>query len=128
MPVTSVRKNTFWRYLRYVHLWQSSFLFSHQFHFSGTFVFIQNEIIPLYSIMSTVGYGLLPMLGFGFIGIFLSVKSGVGIVVALAVSAWSSIAAGNFMDVLIKDTKDRKGLVIYPLFLFYISFTLIIIF
>ena len=78
--------------------------------------------------MSTVGYGLLPMLGFGFIGIFLSVKSGVGIVVALAVSAWSSIAAGNFMDVLIKDTKDRKGLVIYPLFLFYISFTLIIIF
>ena len=78
--------------------------------------------------MSTVGYGLLPMLGFGFVGIFLSVKSGVGIVVALAVSAWSSIAAGNFMDVLIKDTKDRKGLVIYPLFLFYISFTMIIIF
>jgi len=78
--------------------------------------------------MSTVGYGLLPMLGFGFVGIFLSLKSAVGIVVALAVSAWSSIAAGNFMGVLIRDTKDRKGLVMYPLFLFYISFTMIIIF
>ena len=78
--------------------------------------------------MSTMGYGLLPMLGFGFIGVFLSLKSGLGIVVALAVSAWSSIAAGNFMDVLIRDTKDRKSLVIYPLFLFYVSFTMIIIF
>ena len=78
--------------------------------------------------MSTMGYGLLPMLGFGVIGIFLSLKSGLGIVVALAVSAWSSVAAGNFMDVLIRDTKDRKSLVIYPLFLFYVSFTMIIIF
>ena len=78
--------------------------------------------------MSTMGYGLLPMLGFGMIGIFLSLKSGLGIVVALAVSAWSSVAAGNFMDVLIRDTKDRKSLVIYPLFLFYVSFTMIIIF
>ena len=68
------------------------------------------------------------MLGFGMIGIFLSLKSGLGIVVALAVSVWSSIAAGNFMDVLIRDTKDRKSLVIYPLFLFYVSFTMIIIF
>lgn len=78
--------------------------------------------------MSTLGYGLLPMLGLGFVGVFFSLNGGVGIVVALMTAVWSSFAAGNFMDVLIKDTKDRKLLIVYPLFLFYVSFTLIVIF
>ena len=78
--------------------------------------------------MSTMGYGLLPMLGLGLIGVFLSLKSGLGIAVALLAAGWASTAAGNFMDVLIKDNKDRKALVIYPLFLFYVSFTMIVIF
>jgi hypothetical protein len=68
--------------------------------------------------MSTMGYGLLPMLGLGAVGIF----------IALAVSVWSSFAAGNFMSVLIKDATDKRALVIYPLFLFYVSFTMIVIF
>jgi hypothetical protein len=75
-----------------------------------------------------MGYGLLPMVGLGFIGIFISLKSGLGITVALLAAFWASYAAGNFMDALIKDTKDRKALVIYPLFLFYVSFTMIVIF
>jgi hypothetical protein len=78
--------------------------------------------------MSTMGYGLLPMLGLGFAGVFVSLKSGLGIGVGLAMAVWASFAAGNFMDVLIKDTKDKKALVIYPLFLFYVSFTMIVIF
>ena len=78
--------------------------------------------------MSTMGYGLLPMVGLGFLGIFISLKSGLGIIVALAAAGWASYSAGNFMDVLIKDTKNRKTLVIYPLFLFYVSFTMIVIF
>jgi len=78
--------------------------------------------------MSIMGYGMLPMLGLGLIGIFVSLNGGIGIVVALMTAIWSSFSAGNFMDVLIKDTKDRKLLVIYPLFLFYVSFTMIVIF
>lgn len=78
--------------------------------------------------MSTMGYGLLPMLPLGLVGVFVSLKGGLGIAIALACAVWSSFAAGNFMDVLIKDTKDRKGLVMYPLFLFYVSFTMIVIF
>lgn len=85
-------------------------------------------MVSLYSIMSIMGYGLLPLLPLGAVGIFVSLKGPIGIVVALATAAWSSFAAGNFMDVLIKDTKDRKALVIYPLFLFYVSFTMIVIF
>lgn len=75
-----------------------------------------------------MGYGLLPMLLLGLVGIFISLKSGIGILVALGTAVWASFAAGNFMDVLIKDSRNRKILVIYPLFLFYVSFTFIVIF
>jgi hypothetical protein len=85
-------------------------------------------MVPLYSIMSTMGYGLLPMLGLGGVGVFVSLKGAVGILVTLCIAAWSSFAAGNFIAVLIRDTKNKRALLIYPLFLFYVSFTLIILF
>jgi hypothetical protein len=47
--------------------------------------------------MSTVGYALLPMLLLGFLGIFISMKGTVGILLSLAVSGWSSLAASNFV-------------------------------
>lgn len=47
--------------------------------------------------MSTLGYGLLPMLGLGVVGIFFSLNGGIGIIVALGTAFWSSFAAGNFM-------------------------------
>jgi hypothetical protein len=75
-----------------------------------------------------MGYGLLPMALLGLMGIFVSLKGGLGIIIALATAFWASYAAGNFMDALIKDSKNRKALVIYPLFLFYVSFTMIVIF
>jgi len=89
---------------------------------------MKTQMIPLYSIMSILGYGLLPMLGLGVIEIFVSLNGGIGIVIALLTAIWSSFSAGTFMDVLIKDAKDKKILVIYPLFLFYVSFTMIVIF
>ena len=55
--------------------------------------------------MSTLGYGLLPMLTLGLINIFFNLRMGVGIVVSLSIALWSSLAAANFLDVLIKDTK-----------------------
>jgi hypothetical protein len=54
-------------------------------------------MIPLYNIMSTVGYALLPMLLLGFLGIFTSMKGTAGILLSLAVSGWSSLAASNFV-------------------------------
>jgi hypothetical protein len=78
--------------------------------------------------MSTLGYGLLPMLSLGFLNIFCNLKGGIGILISLSIALWSSFAAANFIDVLIKDEKNRKLLIVYPLFLFYISFTMIVIF
>lgn len=57
----------------------------------------QVETIPLYSIMSTVGYALIPMLGLSSIGIFFSLKGGAGILLSLATSCFSSYAASNFI-------------------------------
>lgn len=89
----------------------------------------QVEIIPLYSMMSTVGYALLPMLLLGFLNIFTSMKGTAGILLSLGVAGWSSLAASNFVEAMMKQTAtDRKPLLIYPLFLFYVSFAMIIIF
>lgn len=57
----------------------------------------QIELIPLYSIMSTVGYALLPMLIVGFLGIFTSLKGAIGIILTLAIAGWCSFAASNFV-------------------------------
>ena len=89
----------------------------------------QVEIIPLYSMMSTLGYALLPMLILGFFGIFTSMKGTAGIILSLGISGWSSLAASNFVEDMMKQTnQDRKPLLIYPLFLFYVSFAMSIIF
>lgn len=89
----------------------------------------QIDVIPLYSIMSTVGYALLPMLLLGFFGIFSSLKGNIGIIISLAVSGWASLAASNIIESLMRQTEsNRKPLLIYPLFLFYVSFAMIIIF
>lgn len=47
--------------------------------------------------MSTLGYALIPMLLLCFINIFTSLKGAAGIIFTLAISAWSSFAASNFI-------------------------------
>ena len=64
----------------------------------------QFEIIPLYSIMSTLGYALIPMLLLCFFNIFTSLKGAAGIIFTLAISAWSSLSASNFIEALMKQT------------------------
>ena len=88
----------------------------------------QHEQIPLFSIMSTLGYCLLPMLTLGLLAVFFSLKTPIGVVTALLTASWASLAAGNFIQTLIRNSANRKALIIYPLFLFYVSFTLIVSF
>jgi hypothetical protein len=89
----------------------------------------QVEIISLYSVMSTMGYSMLPMLILGSFGIFMPMKGTLGITLSFLVSGWSSFAASNFIEGLMKQTEtDRRALLLYPLFLFYVSFAMIVIF
>lgn len=62
----------------------------------------QTENIPFYNIMSILGYGLLPMLVLGLLGVFFSLNKGIGTVIALLIALWSSYAASNFMNVLMR--------------------------
>jgi hypothetical protein len=89
----------------------------------------QIETISLYNIMSTMGYSMIPMLILGFMGIFITMKGPLGIILSLVVAGWSSYAASNFIEGIMKQTEsNRKALLIYPLFLFYVCFAMIIIF
>ena len=80
--------------------------------------------------MSTLGYGLLPMLVLGLFGVVFSLKSTFGILLSLGISVWSSVSASKFMECLMKLNieSNKKLLIIYPLFLFYMSFAIIVIF
>ena len=48
--------------------------------------------------------------------------------IKVVISLWSSVAGGNFVEALVRGSKSRKVLVVYPLFLFYASFAMIVIF
>lgn len=50
--------------------------------------------------MSILGYALLPMLPLAAIDIFLELKSSVGVLLSLSFAVWSSIAAGNMINIL----------------------------
>jgi hypothetical protein len=79
--------------------------------------------------MSSLGYALLPMLILGVFNIFVSLKGTFGILISLSIAVWASMSAGNTMEVYLKRThNERKVLVVYPLFLFYLCFAMIVIF
>ena len=77
--------------------------------------------------MSFVGYSLLPMLLLAVAGIVLTLQNVVGVLLGLGLGGWSAWACGGLISVAL-NRQDSKELVIYPLFLFYMSFALIIIF
>jgi hypothetical protein len=77
--------------------------------------------------MSFLGYSLLPMLFLAILGIFFYLSSPLGAIMAVMVSGWSSWSSGYFIAVLL-GRSDSRWLVIYPLFLFYLSFAMIIIY
>lgn len=87
----------------------------------------QKEYISLYSIMSILGYGLIPMLLLGLLGIFIPLKGVVGIILGIIISIWSAMASSNYIDLMIGGY-DRRTLIVYPLILFYVSFVMITIF
>jgi hypothetical protein len=77
--------------------------------------------------MSLLGYSLLPMLILAAFGIVITLTGPFGIISSLFLAAWSSFTAGNMVS-LVLNRNEGKILLVYPLFLFYLSFALIIIF
>lgn len=130
MFVTPPRKNTFWRYLCSFFVRKHYYVLPDELHESSNFITKkQSDVISLYNIMSTIGYGLLPMLILGVFGIIFTLKGTIGILLSLSIAFWSSLAAGNAFEVYLREPHNsRKLLLVYPLFLFYLSFAMNVIF
>lgn len=77
--------------------------------------------------MSILGYGLMPMLILGAVNIFITLKGALGVIIGLGCTGWSSAAATIFIEEIMK-LHNKKYLVAYPVFLFYMTFVLITIF
>jgi len=87
----------------------------------------KNQTISLYNIMSTLGYCLLPMLIVGAFGILFSLKNAFGIILSMGLSVWSAYCASSFIEMEL-NVDDRRALILYPLYLYYVSFAMITIF
>lgn len=77
--------------------------------------------------MSTLGYCLLPMLIVGAFGILFSLKNAFGIILSMGLSVWSAYCASSFIEMEL-NVDDRRALILYPLYLYYVSFAMITIF
>lgn len=62
----------------------------------------KSDVIPLYNVMSTLGYSLLPMLVLGLLGIIFEMKGTFGIFLSLMIAFWSSLSAGNTLEVYLR--------------------------
>ena len=76
--------------------------------------------------MSFLGYSLLPMLVLAFFGVFIPLTTPFGVLLSLLLAGWCAASSGNLIAAV--TMHPHWWLVVYPLFLFYLSFALIIIF
>mmetsp|Transcript_11782 Transcript_11782/g.26682 ORF Transcript_11782/g.26682 Transcript_11782/m.26682 type:complete len:289 (+) Transcript_11782:75-941(+) len=90
-------------------------------------VMSQKGGIDLYSTASIVGYGLLPVVVLAFIGIFLSLQSKMGSIIAAVFITWATAASSRFFANVI-NMQSQRFLIAYPIGLLYTVFTLLTIF
>lgn len=90
-------------------------------------VMSQKGGIDLYRTMSILGYGLIPIVVLAFVGIFLSLKSTFGAILAPLCISWATATSSRFFATAIA-MQEQRWLVAYPVGLVYTFFTLITIF
>lgn len=83
--------------------------------------------IDVYRTMSVLGYGLIPVVIMAFLGIFVSLQSTFGTVLAGGCIAWSTATASRFFATA-NSMAQQRWLVAYPVGLFYLCFSLITVF
>lgn len=76
---------------------------------------------------SVLGYCLLPVIFLAVLGILISMKGILGLLLAVLAIAWSTLAATRLIDAKLHLT-EQYWLVAYPVMLLYSCFVLITIF
>ena len=87
----------------------------------------QNTSVQLYTIISILGYCLLPFNILATFALILEVQSPMGWGVCAVVLIWSTYMATKFVDIML-NVSGKKSLIAFPIFLFYICFLLLAIF
>ena len=80
----------------------------------------------LYTVMSVLGYCLLPFTILAAVTIFVPVINILGAILSLVIILWSTFMATQFIDAMLTMT-GKKMIVAYPIFLFYMCFLLLAI-
>lgn len=87
----------------------------------------REKSLDLYTIMSVLGYCLLPFNILAAVTLFLPVFNMMGAILSLLIICWSTYMATQFIDVMLSMTNKRM-IIAYPIFLFYMCFLLLAIF
>jgi hypothetical protein len=83
--------------------------------------------VTLGSVVSILGYCLLPVVVLSVFGVFLPLYSSLGFVCAALAVVWSSLSASKLFVIMLGNTQQRP-LIAYPCTLLYGTFALIIVF
>ncbi|OII72289.1 Yip1p like integral membrane protein [Cryptosporidium ubiquitum] len=97
----------------------------------GTYILLNimssSQSIDLYTTMSILGYSLLPIVILAGISVIFSLRTKVGIILAIFFNMWSTITASRFFEYTVS-LKHQRYLIAYPIALLYASFTIVTIF
>lgn len=86
-----------------------------------------DHTISLYSVASTLGYGILPIIWFTVIGIFLPLNSFFGFIMACG-TVYLSTAGASRLFCLMIGNPEQRFLIAYPCALVYTVFTILAVF
>ncbi|KAH8741792.1 Yip1p like integral membrane protein [Cryptosporidium ryanae] len=97
----------------------------------GTYILLNimsnNQAIDLYTTMSILGYSLLPIVILAGISVVFSLRTKIGIAMAIFFNMWSTITASRFFEYTVS-LKHQRYLIAYPIALLYACFTIVTIF
>ena len=80
--------------------------------------------IDLYTTMSIVGYGMLPVVFLAAIGVFMNLREPIGVGLSVFTVAWCTMTASRFLECAV-NMYHQRWLVAYPVMMIYICFVLI---
>ena len=81
----------------------------------------KGQYVELYSVISILGYSLLPFCILSAISVFCSLNNPPGMFLCAFFVLWSTVTATRFFEYSL-DLEDKKYLIAYPIILFYSIF------
>jgi hypothetical protein len=88
-------------------------------------VMSNKEGIDLYTTMSIMGYGLLPVVFLAFFGVFVRLTGPFGITLSLITVLWCTLTASRFLECAV-NMYHQRWLIAYPVMMVYCCFVFLV--